>query len=176
MIHRTPQPFNSMEKSVHTTMSAISKLNPQIQSYAVFYYVKLQRPFVCLSVCTPPPFSTRPSDRNQIWHTYSGRYGTHSQQKNWPTPPQGDTWGFLGGQKNQKSGKWHELPRKHIFVISPGGGEGSFRGQHFKSSGNFMNCPENQYFFKIPVAGSGSFMNCRENRYIFLTPRPGGEF
>ena len=36
-------------------MSAISKLNPQIQSYAVFYYVKLQRPFVCLSVCTPPP-------------------------------------------------------------------------------------------------------------------------
>ena len=39
--------------------------------------------FVCLSGCLNPPppifFSTRPSDRNQIWHTYSGRYGTHSQ-------------------------------------------------------------------------------------------------
>ena len=32
-----------------------------------------------LSVCLYPPFlSTRPSDRNQILHTYSDRYGTHS--------------------------------------------------------------------------------------------------
>ena len=44
------------------------------------YYTKLQCPFVCLSV-PPPPFSTRPSDRNQIGHTYSGRYGIHSQLK-----------------------------------------------------------------------------------------------
>ena len=28
---------------------------------------------VCLSVCTPL-FSTRPSNRNQIWHTYSGSH------------------------------------------------------------------------------------------------------
>ena len=38
-----------------------------------------------------------------------------------PTP--GGHMGVFRGQKNQKSGKWHELPRKHIFVISPGGGE-----------------------------------------------------
>ena len=44
------------------------------------YYIKLQFPFVCLSVCTLL-FLTRPSDRNHIWHTYSGRYGTHSQLK-----------------------------------------------------------------------------------------------
>ena len=47
---------------------------------------------LCLSVClsVPPPLLTRPSNRNQIWHTYSGRYGTHSQLKKiWPTSPQG---------------------------------------------------------------------------------------
>ena len=43
------------------------------------YYIKLQRPFACVSVCTPPPLSTRPSDRDQIRHTYSDRYGTNSQ-------------------------------------------------------------------------------------------------
>ena len=50
------------------------------------YYIKLQ---FSLSVCLYPPFfSTRPSDRNQIWHTYSGRYGTHSELKKitHPTP------------------------------------------------------------------------------------------
>ena len=41
------------------------------------YYTKLQCPFVCLYVCMsvclyPPPLfsSTRPSDHNQIWHTF----------------------------------------------------------------------------------------------------------
>ena len=73
--------------------------------------------FVCLSVCTPPPFPTRPSDRNQIWHTYSGRYGTHSEIKKkftHPTPEgsHGGVGGFLGGQK-------------------------------IKRPGNVMNCPEN---------------------------------
>ena len=63
------------------------------------YYIKLQCPFVCLSLCLYPPLSTRPSDRNQIWHTYSGRYGTHSQLKKLthPTP---------GGFQKQK-----RLPR-----------------------------------------------------------------
>ncbi len=43
-----------------------------------------------MSVCTPL-FSTRPSDRNQIWHTYSGRYGTHSQLKKFDPPhPRGN--------------------------------------------------------------------------------------
>ena len=51
------------------------------------YYIKLQCPFVCLSV-PPPPFSTRPSDCNQIWHTYSDRYGTgsHLKKLTHPTP------------------------------------------------------------------------------------------
>ena len=31
-----------------------------------------------VSVSVPPFLSTRPSDRNQILHTYSDRYGTHS--------------------------------------------------------------------------------------------------
>ena len=35
-INRTPPSFNNMKKSVHTTMSAISQLNPPIQSSAVF--------------------------------------------------------------------------------------------------------------------------------------------
>ena len=43
-------------------------------TYSIIYYINLQCPFVCLSV-----LSTRLSDRNQIWHTYSGRYGIHSQ-------------------------------------------------------------------------------------------------
>ena len=44
---------------------------------------------ICLSVCLyPPPLSTRPSDRNQIWHTYSDRYGSgyHLNKLTHPTP------------------------------------------------------------------------------------------
>ena len=53
--------------------------NPvMLSGVVVIYYIKLQFSLsVCLSV--PPFFPTRPSDRNQIWHTYSGRCGTHSQ-------------------------------------------------------------------------------------------------
>ena len=40
---------------------------------------------LCLSVCTLF-FSTRPSDRNQIWHTYSDRYGTGSHLKKLTNP------------------------------------------------------------------------------------------
>ena len=51
--------------------------------------------FVCLSV-PPPFFSTRPSDRNQIWHTYSGRYGTHSQLKKIdPAHPRGNITSYV---------------------------------------------------------------------------------
>ena len=51
---------------------------------------------VCLSVCTPPFFSTRPSDRNQIWHTYSGRHGTHSQLKKFdPAHPRGNITSYV---------------------------------------------------------------------------------
>ena len=47
------------------------------------YYIKLQHHFVCVCVCvcTPTFFPTRQSDRNQIWHTYSDRYGTDSHLK-----------------------------------------------------------------------------------------------
>ena len=76
--------------------------------------IKLQHPLsVCVSVPPTPFFSTRPVDRNQIWHTYSGRYGTHSQLKKIEPPhPRRVPWEFLGGQK-------------------------------IKSPGNVMNCPEN---------------------------------
>ncbi len=51
---------------------------------------------VCLSVCTPHLFSTRPSDRNQIWHTYSGRYGTHSELKKIdPAHPRGNITSYV---------------------------------------------------------------------------------
>ena len=37
---------------------------------------------LCLCVCLYPPlFFTRPSNRDQIWHTYSDRYGTSSPKK-----------------------------------------------------------------------------------------------
>ena len=50
----------------------------------------------CLSVCTPPFFSTRPSDRNQIWHTCSGRYGTHSELKKIdPAHPKGNITSYV---------------------------------------------------------------------------------
>ena len=68
---------------------------------ACIYYIKLQLPFVCLSVCLsvclyPPPLSTRPLDRNQIWHTYSGRYGTHSQLHKFDPPhPRGNITSFV---------------------------------------------------------------------------------
>ena len=115
------------------TFSSLQKRPIKFQWHGPIYYIKLQRPFVCLSVCTPP-FSTRQSNRNQIWHTYSGRYRTHSQLKQiWPTPPQGGPMGgfrglfinpggggrvgVFGGSKNKKFGKFHELPRKSIIFI-----------------------------------------------------------
>ena len=76
---------------------------------------------VCLQLIRYSNFSTQPSDRKQIWHTYSDRYGTHSQLKKlYPPHPRGGARGILGGQ--YKSGKCHELPRKSIKKLSPGGG------------------------------------------------------
>ena len=116
------------------------------------YYIKLQFSLsVCLSVPLPP-FSTRSSDRNQIWHIYSGRYGTHSDiKKFYPPHPRGVPWGCWGvfrGSKNQKTGKCHELPRKSTKKVKTRWGVGwggSFRGHKIKSPGSVMNCPENQY-------------------------------
>ena len=132
----------------------------------------------------PPFFSTRPSDRNQIWHTYSGRHGTHSElKKNYPPHPRGVPWGgvggFLGGQKIKSSGNVMNCPKinkKLLFKKKKTrwgvGWGGSFRGQKIKSPGNVMNCPENPQKIQNPVGGVGwggsfrgqHFMNCRENR------------
>ena len=70
-------------------------------------------------MCVPPFFSTRPSDRKQIWPTYSGRYGTHPQLKKLTHPTPGGSHGVFRGSKNQKSGKCHELPRKSIHFFNP---------------------------------------------------------
>ena len=41
------------------------------------------------------PFSTRPSDRDQIWHACADRDDTGSHLKKLPTPPQGGLGGYL---------------------------------------------------------------------------------
>ena len=64
-----------------------------------------------------PALHSRLSDRNQIWHTYSDGYGTDSNLKKIDPP---DPRGVPGG------------------ILG---------GQKFKSPGNVMNCPENQYSF-----------------------------
>ena len=57
-----------------------------------------------------PALHSRPSDRNQIWHTYySDRYGTDSNLKQFDPPN------------------------------PSGGARGDFRAQTFKSPGNVMN-------------------------------------
>ena len=51
----------------------------------------------------------------------------------------------IGRSVCQKVQKCHELPRKSINKLKPHPtGGGRFRGKHFKSSGNFMNCRENR--------------------------------
>ena len=71
-----------------------TKLNNLLLYKAAEIFVCLS---ACLSVCTPPPFfSTRPSDRNQIWPTCSGRYGTHSElKKNGPAHPRGNITSYV---------------------------------------------------------------------------------
>ena len=64
-----------------------------------------------------PALHSRLSDRNQIWHTCSDGYGTDSNLNKFDPP---DPRGVPGG---------------------------ILRGQKFKSPGNVMNCPENQFFF-----------------------------
>ena len=72
-----------------------------------------------------PALHSRLSDRNQIWHTYSDGYGTDSNLKKVDPP---DPRGVPGG------------------ILG---------GQKFKSPGNVMNCPENQYFFLNPTPPQG---------------------
>ena len=107
---------------------------------------------LCLYVSAPPPFfSTRPLDRNHIWHTYSGRYGTNSQLKKFDPPhPRGVPWGVFRGSQNKKSGKYHELGTQKTNkknVLTPGGPMGVFKGSKNKKSGKCHEMPRN-FFFK----------------------------
>ena len=96
---------------------------------------------LCVGVCIPPIFSTRPSDRNQIRHTYSDRYGEKID------PPQR---GFRSQKFNQKSRKCHEMSRKSINNLSPLTlGLGVLRVTISKSPGNVMNCRENRYIHSV---------------------------
>ena len=64
-----------------------------------------------------PALHSRPSDLNQIWHTYSNRYGTDSNLTKFEPPdPRGCARGDFRRSKIQKSGKCHELPRKKIKI------------------------------------------------------------
>ena len=67
-----------------------------------------------------PALHSRLSDRNQIWHTYSDGYGTDSNLNKFDPPDPRGVPGWILG------------------------------GQKFKSPGNVMICPENQYFFFKP--------------------------
>ena len=72
-----------------------------------------------------------------------------------PTPHQGGRSGNFRGSKNQKSGKYHELPRKcnNKKIIPPHPtppGVGSFMGKNVKCLRHFMNCRENRYFLLAP--------------------------
>ena len=63
----------------------------------------------CACVCTPPHhfFSTRPADRNQLWHIYSNRYGTGSNLKKWA--PRMATEGLA---------HWHQSPKWDLAGVS----------------------------------------------------------
>ena len=95
-----------------------------------------------------PALHSRPSERNQIWHTYSDRYGTDSNlNKFYPPEPSWVSGGDFRGSTIQKSGKCHELTRKSIILkknLTPGGPSGVLGGHKLKSPGNVMDCPANQ--------------------------------
>ena len=58
--------------------------------------------------------------------------------------------GFFRVSKNQKSGKYHELPRKST---QKNVGVEVLGGKQIKSPGNFMNCRENRDIFLTPLRG-----------------------
>ena len=166
-------PSRHYEFAVYTSIKRmLSVSGVRLITMVIIYYIKLQ---FSLSVCTPPFFSTRPSDRNQIWHTYSGRYGTHSELKKYthPTPEgsHGGVGGFLGGHKIKSPGNVMNCPENPKKIQNPVGGWGGVEvlgGQKIKSPGSVMNCPEKKKEVK-PRGWGGSFrgkhfMNCRENR------------
>ena len=68
--------------------------------------------------------------------------------KNGPTPPWGSGGGGGWGTTFQKSGKFHELPRKsRFFYPSP---SGNFRGSKCQKSGKFHELPRKSIISFIP--------------------------
>ena len=57
--------FRPRMSTVHAALEIIESISTAI------YYIKLQRPFVCLCVCTPPPPFFRHDRRNAT------KFGTH---------------------------------------------------------------------------------------------------
>ena len=65
----------------------------------------------------------------QTWHAYADGHGDGSYL---------NKFGNFRGSKFQKSGKFHELPRKSINIFLPPP-VGILGGQKIKSPGNVMN-------------------------------------
>ena len=77
----------------------------------------------------------------QTWHAYADGPGDGSYLNKFDPPPKGGgvEVGIFGGQKNQKSGKCHELSRKKMWTHpTPGGG---VWGSKFQKSGKFHELP-----------------------------------
>ena len=63
-------------------------------------------------------------------------------EKKCDPPHPGGGGGGVGGSTFQKSGKFHELPRKSINIFLTPPPVGILGGQKIKSPGNVMNCRE----------------------------------
>ena len=91
---------------------------------------------------------SRPSERNQIWHTYSDRYGTDSNLKKVDPPdPRGVPGGILAGQQLKSPGNVMNCPENQYFFFkqkphpTPGGPSGNFRGSTIQKSGKYHGLP-----------------------------------
>ena len=95
--------------------------------------------FVCLY--PPPFFYTRPSDRSQIWHTYSGTYGTHSQlTKIDPPHPRGNITSFVTSSKVEDVRHLKTTVRRsmmwyYVMLAEGGRGPGEEGGARAKREG-----------------------------------------
>ena len=126
-------------KILINSKALVKQVHAYLRSQFLFFY---NTNSVCLSVKYRRPNCW--TDYDQIWHAYADRSGDGSYLKKLTPHPRGVEVGILGGSKNQKSRKWHELSR--IFFLDPPhpGGSRGVGGQNFKSLGNFTNCRENR--------------------------------
>ena len=80
--------------------------------------------YVCMSVCLPPPFDTTVCLQHNLASINTDWSGNHSNPNQFdPRHPEGSQGDFRGSNI-QKSGKFHELPRKSIqnVTLAPPGG------------------------------------------------------